>query len=192
MAEDSETARSSAVTCPGEDVTVVNERQLIRIEAVHRGFLYQHLYGAICLLLAGPNGVERVVMERDEDVEIVLPRRRIYVQVKTRDGRLSFGDVESVLQRFEEIRSEHYNGARNGDASFVIASNAAPSGPLLEKVSADDWPKDVQLHWPDGRIPTDPVLPVPSRSVGEAISACSALASKATRNKERAVFDFFG
>ena len=178
MAEDSETARSSAETCPGEDVTVVNERQLIRIEAVHRGFLYQHLYGAICLLLAGPNGVERVVMERDEDVEIVLPRRRIYVQVKTRDGRLSFGDVESVLQRFEEIRSEHDNGARNGDASFVIASNAAPSGPLLEKVSADDWPKDVQLHWPDGRIPTDSVLPVPSRSVGEAINAGSALASK--------------
>jgi hypothetical protein len=178
LAQDSEAAKSSGEKSPGEDVTVVDERQLIRIEAVHRGFLYQHIYGAICLLLAGPNGVERVVVERDEDVEIVLPRRRIYVQIKTRVGSLRFGDVEGALQRFEEIRSQHGTGARKGDANFVIASNAAPSGPLLEKISADDWPKDVQLHWPDGPTPTDPFLPVPPRSVGEAISACSALASE--------------
>jgi uncharacterized protein YecA (UPF0149 family) len=111
-------------------------------------------------------------------VEIVLPHRRTYVQIKTRIGSLSFGDVESALQRFEEIRSEHGKGARRGDPNFVIASNAAPSGPLLAKISADDWPKDVQLHWPDGPAPTDPFLPVPPRSVGEAIRACSALASE--------------
>ena len=58
----------------------------------------------------------------------------------------------------------------------MIASNAAPSGPLLEKISDDDWPTDVQLHWPDGPTPTDPFLPVPPRNVGEAINACSALA----------------
>jgi hypothetical protein len=178
LTEDSEAEMSSGTTSPGEDVKVVNERQLIRIEAVHRGFLYQHIYGAICLLLAGPNGVERVVMERDEDVEVVLSRRRIYVQVKTRHDRLSIGDTESALQRFEEIRSEHGHGTRNGDATFVIASNAAPSVPLFQKISADDWPRDVQLHWPDGPAPTDAFLPVPSRSVGEAISACSALASE--------------
>lgn len=178
MAEDAGAAKSNGEKGPGEDVTVVDERQLIRIEAVHRGFLYQHIYGAICLLLAGPNSVERVVIERDEDVEIVLPRRRIYVQIKTRVGSLSFGDVEGALQRFEEIRSEHSKGARKGDANFVIASNTAPSKPLLEKISADDWPKDVQLHWPDGPIPTDPFLPMPSPSVGKAVGACSALASK--------------
>lgn len=177
MTEHSEAAEPSGDESPGADVWVVDERQLIRIEAVHRGFLYQHLYGTICLLLAGDNGVERIVVERDEDVEIVLPRRRIYVQIKTRVGSLSFGDVEGALERFEEIRSQHSKGARTGDASFVIASNAAPSGPLLAKISADDWPKDVQLHWPDGPVPTDPFLPVPPRSVGEAISACFALAS---------------
>lgn len=177
MAKDSEAAKSSGEKIVSEDVAVVDPRQLIRIEAVHRGFLYQHIYGAICLLLAGPHGVERVVVERDEDVEIVLPRRRIYVQIKTRVGSLSFGDIEGALQRFDEIKSEHGKGARDGDASFVIASNAAPSAPLIEKISAGDWPEDVQLHWPDGPTPTDPFLPVPPRSVSEAISTCSATAS---------------
>lgn len=178
MTEDTEAAKSSGEKSPREDVTVVDKRQLVRIEAAHRGFLYQHIYGAICLLLGVPNGVKRIVVERDEDVEIVFPSRRIYVQIKTRVGSLNFGDVKGALQRFEEIRSEHGKGARKGAANFVIASNAAPSGLLLEKISADDWPTDVQLHWPDGPIPTDPFLPVPPRTVGEAISACSALASE--------------
>jgi hypothetical protein len=178
LTDDIEAAKSSGEKSSREDVTVVDERQLIRIEAVHRGFLYQHIYGAICLLLAGPNGVERIVVERDEDVEIVLPCRRVYVQIKTRLGCLNYGDVEGAIQRFEKIRSEHGNGTRKGNANFVIASNAAPSGPLLKNISARDWPKDVQLHWPDGPIPTEPFLPVPSRSIGEAISACSKLASE--------------
>ncbi|NHN86921.1 hypothetical protein GOB93_20410 [Acetobacter musti] len=178
MTEDSKIAKLSGENPSGEDVTVVDKRQLIRIEAVHRGFLYQHIYGAICLLLAGTKGVERVVVERDEDLEVVLARRRVYVQIKTRVGSLNVGDVEGALQRFKEIKNKYSTGAREGDASFVIASNAAPSGPLLEKIFAEDWPKDVQLHWPDGPTPTDSFLPVPPRSVDEAITACSALASK--------------
>lgn len=71
MAENARAAKSSGQKLSGEKVAVVSERQLIRIEAVHRGFLYQHLYGAACLLLAGAAGVERVVVERDEDVEVV-------------------------------------------------------------------------------------------------------------------------
>ncbi len=31
---------------------VLDAAQLVRIEAVHRGFLYQHLYAVGCLLLA--------------------------------------------------------------------------------------------------------------------------------------------
>ncbi|WP_226689388.1 ATP-binding protein, partial [Ruegeria arenilitoris] len=178
MADNPETAQMSGNENRHDNFTVVDERQLVRIEAVHRGFLYQHLYGAICLLLAGPNGVARIVVERDEDVEIVLPQRRTYVQIKTRIGRLSVSDIEGALQRFEEIRSEHGKGARKGDANFVIASNAAPSGPLLDRISAYDWPEDVQLHWPDGPTPTDPFLPVPPQNVAEAIVSCSALASE--------------
>ncbi|PZW40363.1 SEC-C motif-containing protein [Humitalea rosea] len=178
MANDSEAAKSSGAKNFVEDVAVVDERQLVRIEAVHRGFLYQHIYGAICLLLAGANGVDRVIVERDEDVEIVLPHRRVYIQIKTRIGSLSFGDIEGALQRFDEIRREHGKGARDGDAGFLIVSNAAPSGPLLKKFASDDWPKDVQLHWPDGPAPTDSFLPVPPKSIGDAISTCSTLAGK--------------
>ncbi|WP_128930903.1 hypothetical protein [Bradyrhizobium zhanjiangense] len=48
---------------------VLDPRQLVRIEAVHRGFLYQHLYLANCLLRAGSAGVDKIVVEGDEDVE---------------------------------------------------------------------------------------------------------------------------
>ena len=178
MAEDKGAAELNDGTVPEWDVAVVDERQLIRIEAVHRGFLYQHIYGAICLLLAAPNGVERVLVERDEDLEIVVPGRQVYIQVKTRVGNIGFGDIKGALQRFAELRTEHKRGARKGDANFVIASNAAPSSALLQKMAADDWPNDVQVHWPDGPAPVDSFLPKPPRSVTEAISACCALATE--------------
>ncbi len=159
-------------------IAVVDGRQLIRIEAVHRGFLYQHLYAAICLLLAGANGVERVVVERDEDVELVLEERQIYLQIKTRVAGLGSGDVEGALGRFEEIRREHRDGTRPGEARFVIVSNAPPTGPLLKRIGADDWPKDVELRWPDGPAPTDGFLPRTPKSVGDAIDLCSSLAAQ--------------
>jgi hypothetical protein len=63
---------------------VLDSRQLERIEAVHRGFLFQHLYAAACLFMAAKAGATEIIVEHDEDVEIVLPGRRLYVQVKTR------------------------------------------------------------------------------------------------------------
>jgi hypothetical protein len=54
---------------------VLDSRQLERIEAVHRGFLFQHLYAAACLLMAAKAGATGIIVERDEDVEIVLPGR---------------------------------------------------------------------------------------------------------------------
>ena len=58
--------------------------QEIRIESVHRGFLYQHLYAAAYLLNYGQTGATSVAVERDEDVELVTPAGRTYIQVKTR------------------------------------------------------------------------------------------------------------
>ena len=40
--------------------------QIKRIEAVHGGFLYQHLYAVGCLLLAASAGASAVAVERDE------------------------------------------------------------------------------------------------------------------------------
>ncbi len=70
-------SNSDAISPP-----VLDAVQLVRIESVHRGFLYQHLYAVECLLLAQGAGVSAVIVERDEDIEIVLSGRRIYVQVK--------------------------------------------------------------------------------------------------------------
>ena len=56
--------------------------QLRRIEAVHRGFLYQHLYAVGCLLLAPTADVDAVSVELDEDIELITGLGRIYVQVK--------------------------------------------------------------------------------------------------------------
>jgi hypothetical protein len=156
---------------------VIDARQLTRIEAVHRGFLYQHLYAAICLLKAGSAGVLRIVAERDEDIELVLADRRVYVQIKTRVGTLAPGDVSDALDRIEEIRAEHAAGRRTGAASFVIASNAPPSPSLAKLISGSDWPDDVAVHWPDGPEPSDAFLPIPPVSVPAAITACSALAT---------------
>ncbi|WP_249539693.1 dsDNA nuclease domain-containing protein [Escherichia coli] len=63
---------------------VLDSAQLVRIKAVHRGFLYQHLYAVGCLLLAQKVSVETVTVELDEDIELNSVQERIYVQVKTR------------------------------------------------------------------------------------------------------------
>jgi len=157
--------------------TVLDPRQLIRIEAVHRGFLYQHLYVANCLLRAKNAGVQTIVVEGDEDVEIQRPEGRLYIQVKTRQRTLSVGDVAGVLDRFAAIRSEHTNGSRSGAAKFVIAANVAPSPKLVRMLASKDWPKDVSLHWPDGPAVDNTALPQPTYDILDATAACNTLAA---------------
>jgi hypothetical protein len=58
------------------ELPVLDPIQLKRIEAVHRGLLYQHLYAVGCLLLASGADASSVIVEADEDIEIVLRSRR--------------------------------------------------------------------------------------------------------------------
>ena len=160
------------------EVKVLDERQLVRIEAVHRGFLYQHLYATICLLRAQETGATAVIVERDEDVEVRLPDQWIYIQVKTRQHSLSNQDISDALSRFEMIRNLHEQGNRPKDPKFVIASNASPAKSLLELFKSKTWPVDVDLIWPDRKEPTDSVIPCPPRGVPEAFTECCALASR--------------
>jgi len=157
--------------------TVLDPRQLIRIEAVHRGFLYQHLYVANCLLRARGAGAQTIVVEGDEDVEIQRSEGNLYIQVKTRQRPLAVGDVTDVLDRFAAIRSEHTSGSRSGAAQFVIATNVTPSPKLAQLLADKAWPKDVLLHWPDGPTVDDPALPQPPRDLLDATAACNALAT---------------
>ena len=153
----------------------LDARQLARIEAVHRGFLYQHLYGAACLFHAARSGVTHVIVENDEDVELVLPGRRIYAQIKTRGSRLIFSDIESALTRFDQIRAEHVDGRRSGACRFVVVSNTAPGPDLAERAAGADWPKDVTLLHP-GSASAEASLPEPWETVSDAFEACRAAA----------------
>jgi hypothetical protein len=153
----------------------LDARQLARIEAVHRGFLYQHLYAAACLFRAAKSGVTHVIVENDEDIELVFPEKRIYGQVKTRGSQLILSDIDGSLARFNQIRAEHTTGRRSGACLFVIISNTTPGPDLSKRVSSQTWPADVALMQP-GSASLDASLPEPWGSIGDGFQACRAAA----------------
>lgn len=123
---------------------VLDPAQLVRIEATHRGFLYQHLYAVACLLTAPRTGVRAVRVERDQDIELHLANATTYIQVKTRlDSKLMPSDLVGVLDAFRPIREAHNSGVRMGTPRFAVVSNASP-GPALQSERAI-WPADVAL-----------------------------------------------
>lgn len=156
--------------------SVLDSRQLERIEAVHRGFLFQHLYAVACLFLASGAGATDIIVEHDEDVEIALPGRRLYVQVKTRREPLVYSDIEAAVLRFDALRKEHESGARKGSASFFIATNAEISPSLSKRLAEKTWPSDVAIQWPGGPAVTEAALPGQWRNISEAFAACCDLA----------------
>jgi hypothetical protein len=153
----------------------LDARQLARIEAVHRGFLYQHLYAAACLFRAAQSGVTHVIVENDEDIELVFPEKRIYGQVKTRGSQLIFSDIDGALARFDQIQVEHTAGRRSGACQFVIISNTTPGPDLLKRMSSATWPTYVTLMYPSS-APADASLPDPWASVADGFEACRAAA----------------
>lgn len=127
---------------------VIDADQLRRIESTHRGFFYQHLFAVGCLLVAQRSGVTRVIVERDEDLELDQAPNRIYLQIKTRSTQLQWSDISSTLDNFAHIRNEHSSGARNGSPSFFIVCNVAPSASLQDKYAGTNWPTDVRILSP--------------------------------------------
>ena len=154
---------------------VLDPAQLVRIEAVHRGFLFQHLYAVKCLLSAAALSVQSVEVESDEDIEVQFEGRRLYIQVKHRKEPLAWNDIEEALARFGQLRAAHERGDRDGEAAFLVVSNAAPNGPLAAKLAAADWPIDVRIDWPSAD-PDARILPSPQASLLEAAEAASQVA----------------
>ncbi len=151
---------------------VLDSAQLIRIEAVHRGFLYQHLYAVGCLLLAQKANMDTVTVELDEDIELNSRQERIYVQVKTRLNPIIPSDVSGALARFADLRNEHTDGCRQGSASFIIVANQAP-GPHLQKMIEDmTLPVDVRFVWPQSNAERHPALPPAWDTVADAAAWC--------------------
>lgn len=111
----------------------LDPRQTTRIEAVHRGFLYQHLYAVGCLLLAEKHEVTSVSVERDEDIEL-QHAGRTYIQVKTRIKPIIPSDIVGALERFDTLRTDHESGLRCGKAQFFVVMNQ-PLAPCCLKLS---------------------------------------------------------
>jgi hypothetical protein len=152
--------------------------QEVRIAAVHRGFLYQHLYTVGCLFQAAAAGVTSVVVERDEDIEVVLPLRRIYVQVKSRSQPIIPSDIDSALERFSRLRVEHIAGRREGVAHFAIVANQSPGPALAALIAAGSLGGDIQFLCPDQPVPAHlDALPPAWRNLDDAVQWCTAQAA---------------
>src|SRR5450756_350050 len=92
--------------------TVLDSRQLERIQSVHRGFLYQHLYAAACLLRAGSSARAILWPRRPTSTDhhsasleigkkitiVVIPRSRHNPKI------LGVDDAEIVGDRITELR----------------------------------------------------------------------------------------
>jgi len=157
---------------------VLDEIQLERIRATHKGFLYQHLYAVGCLLLAPATDVRTISVERDEDIELVDGTGRVYLQVKMRSVPLMPSDVKGALERFDDLRAAHARGEREGAPTFFIVANIGPGPALAEAMRKPSWPSDVTLLWAAGRESPHPALPSPWGSIPEAITACAELAGR--------------
>ena len=156
---------------------VLDAQQLLRIESVHRGFLYQHLYAVAWLLSAQSVKACSIVIERDEDVEIVFQDHRIYLQVKTRSIPLKYSDIESAIHRFDLLRHKHAVGQRHGSASFIVVSNITPGPILLARLQSADWPTDVTLQWPGNPSHVDQIFFSPWPDIPTAFGKCTELAA---------------
>ena len=143
--------------------------QAARIGAVHRGFLYQHLYGVACLLTLGRVDGTSVIVEHDEDIEITNPDAHLYVQVKTRNRPLRPGDIADALDRFRQLRKEHSEGRRQNAVSFSIVSNVEPGPTLAAAFAHADWPTDVALVFPGS---PDELFPPAWPTVDDAFEWC--------------------
>lgn len=149
-------------------------RQVARIESVHRGFLYQHLYATGCLLLAGHHGVRSVTVEFDEDVELELNcGDHIYLQIKTRSSPLINSDIADTLARFGQLRVEHQEERRPGSASFAIIANTALGPELQARVDSGEFPVDVTMLTPGTSISAPACVPPAWTDISEAVTWCA-------------------
>lgn len=145
-------AVTPVITAPFES-GAMDRAQLARIEGVHRGFLYQHVYAVALLLALGRKPGAVLAVELDEDVELFLGELYWYIQVKTRLGAVVPSDVDAALERFDGIRAEHASRARPGQPRFAIVANSEPGPKLQKQLDGADWPEDVYFVTPSRGAP---------------------------------------
>ena len=149
---------------------VLDPAQLKRIQAMHRGFLYQHLYAVGAILLAGASGLKVLRVERDEDIEIELPDLLLYVQTKTRNRKLQSADFADAVERFEAIRKAHSDGTRALTPNLWLVSNADPTE-HFHKATAT-WPPDIFFRSPNVALGKTDALPPAWPALSDALAWC--------------------
>ena len=157
---------------------VVDKLQIGRVESIHRGFLYQHLYAVGCIL--NLMSLERgyVAVERDEDVELVTDTDTCLVQVKTRSRPLQIGDIDDTLERFSKLRGSHDASFAKRTIRFAIVSNVKPGPALAKRIDSPSWPSDVSFSSPGRSQRVHALAPPPWASIGSAIEWCVARANE--------------
>ncbi len=151
---------------------VMDSAQLARIEAMHRGFLYQHLYAVGCIINLAAVSDGQVSVECDEDVEISSGNEIVYIQVKTRSKPLVKSDIATALTRFDQLRLRHREQSSGQSLCFVVLSNVAPGPKLAADLAREDWPNDVIVVSPEVEPSFHPIAPPAWRSLGDAIVWC--------------------
>src|ERR1700728_1223300 len=149
---------------------VLDPSQLKRIQAMHRGFLYQHLYAVGAILLAGASGLKVLRVERDEDIEIGLPDLQLYVQTRTRNRKLESADLADAVERFEAIRKAHSDGTRALTPNLWLVSNADPTEHFRNAMAA--WPADIFFRSPNFAVGETDALPPAWSDLSDALAWC--------------------
>lgn len=168
------TAQNSAT----QPTAPLNPAQLRRITSLHRGFTYQNLYAVGCLLRLRQAGAQTLLMELDEDLEVVLPDRYLYLQVKTRQGNLMWSDIKGSVDQFAKLRAEHTAGRRPGTPKLVVVSNTAPGPDLLQRTQQPGWQADVSLLWPGHPNPQETWLPPAAADLTGVLQWCTEQAAQ--------------
>lgn len=164
-------------------VEVLDSAQLVRIESVHRGFFYQHLYAVALILSSESLEATRIRCETDEDIEVVYPEKHVYIQVKTRSSPLVKSDISSALENFDSIRGAYETGERVGLPKFVIVSNVKLGPELAGEYSSPSWPEDCVIIRPESADQQaedlgSVQLPGPFSDIDEEIAWCTSKAAE--------------
>ena len=151
---------------------MVDSVQIDRIESIHRGFLYQHLYAVGCILNLMSLEHGYVAVERDEDIELVSNFGTCFIQVKTRNRPIRPSDIEATLNRFSKLRASHEASMSKGTVRFAIVSNIQPSPALAEQLDSPSWPSDIAFSSPGRTDYVHTLAPPPWDSLGNAVDWC--------------------
>jgi hypothetical protein len=154
-------------------VDVLDAVQLRRIEATHRGFLYQHLFAAGCLLKGLGGKIDAIVVEQDEDLEIIAGGRHLYAQIKTRADALYESELETFFVRARELALVHANKTRPGRAEIWIITNGNVSSGLAARLAAEG----IGIWSPHLISRDEPLLPPPHVDVTASFQWCAEAAS---------------